>query len=267
MKEEVDIPVSIGSLLEAGVHFGHQKRRWNPKMRGFIYEERDGSDIIDLAKTMKQLRLSAGVVGEFVEREQRILFVGTKKQARVVVKECAEQCGEFYVDRRWLGGTLTNFKTIRLSIKKLENVEKQLASGVKGLTKQEMSQLDKQRQKLEGSLAGIRGMKKPPGLLVVVDPVREHSAVAEARKLGIPVMALIDTNGDPDLIDYAIPGNDDALKSVRVIVQTLSDAILAQKENLGLLSDPSDENVSSKESTQEERLETQEAESKESMRE
>lgn len=232
--KERQVKVSIKDLLEAGVHFGHQTRRWNPKMKRYIFEERNGIHILDLAKTMSHIRLACEVIEKVVENHQSILFVGTKKQAKIVVKECSEECGEFYVSERWLGGMLTNLTTLRQSIKKLEKIEKKLAAGGEGLTKKELVQLSKQQIKLDRNLSGIRAMRKLPGLLVVVDPSKEHLAVAEAKKLRIPVMAIVDTNCDPDLVDYVIAGNDDALKSNKIIVQALSNAVLEKKQEMGL---------------------------------
>lgn len=226
--------VTIKELLESGAHFGHQRHRWNPKMKRFIFEERNGIYIIDLAKTMQQIRNAQQVVKETVSKRKSILFVGTKKQAKSVVKECAEECGEFYVSERWLGGTLTNLATIRNSVKTLERIEKKIASGGEGLTKKELSVLGKERTKLDRNLSGIRAMRKPPGLLIIVDPSCEHIAVAEARKLGIPVMALVDTNCDPDPIDYVIACNDDALKSVKLILQSLMQAAIDRKNELNV---------------------------------
>ncbi|CCB91658.1 30S ribosomal protein S2, partial [Waddlia chondrophila 2032/99] len=196
--------ITIKNLLEAGSHFGHQTSRWNPKMKRFIFEERNGLYIIDLAKTLQQVRNAAEIVKECVKKHKSILFVGTKKQAKGVVKELAEECGEFYVCERWLGGMLTNLSTIRQSIKKLDRIEKQIAAGGEGLTKKELSLLTKEQLKLDKNLSGVRSMRKLPGLVVVVDPSKEHIAVAEAKKLGIPVMGLVDTNCDPDPIDYVI---------------------------------------------------------------
>lgn len=224
--------VTIKELLEAGAHFGHQKRRWNPKMKRFIFEERNGLYIIDLAKTLHQIRLAVQFVKSIVASHKSILFVGTKKQAKGVVVECAEQCGEFFVAERWLGGMLTNLQTIRQSVKKLERVEKQIATGGDGLTKKELSLLGKSQNKLNGHLGGIRTMRKIPGLLIVVDPSKEHIAVAEANKLNIPVMALVDTNCDPDPIQHVIPCNDDALKSVKLILQAITSAIIEQKNDM-----------------------------------
>lgn len=226
--------VTIKELLESGAHFGHQTRRWNPKMKRFIFEERNGIYIIDLAKTLQQIRGATEVVREMVAKRKSILFVGTKKQAKVVVKGCAEECGEFYVCERWLGGMLTNLQTIRQSVKTLERIEKRIAAGGEGLTKKEISDWGKERVKLDRNLAGIRSMRKPPGLLIVVDPSKEHIAVAEANVLGIPVMALVDTNCDPDPIDYVIACNDDALKSIKVILSSLTQAIIDQKNDMNV---------------------------------
>lgn len=226
--------VTIKDLLESGAHFGHQKHRWNPKMKRFIFEERNGIYIIDLAKTMQQIRNAKDVIRETVAKRKAVLFVGTKKQAKSVIRECAEESGEFYVCERWLGGTLTNLSTIRQSVRTLERIEKKIATGGEGLTKKEMSLLNKERTKLDRNLSGIRAMRKVPGLLVVVDPGREHIAVAEARKLGIPVMALVDTNCDPDLVDYVIACNDDALKSIKLILQSLNQVIIDKKNEMNI---------------------------------
>lgn len=203
-------------------------------MKRFIFEERNGIYIIDLAKTMQQIRTAVDVLQETVAKRRSILFVGTKKQAKLVVRECAEKCNEFYVCERWLGGMLTNLSTIRQSVKTLERIEKRIASGGEGFTKKELSLASKDLVKLERNLSGIRGMRKPPGLLIVVDPSHEHIAVAEANKLGIPVMALVDTNCDPDPIDYVIACNDDALKSIKIILETLTRAIMEKKSEMQL---------------------------------
>ena len=232
--ENYESVVTIKELVESGAHFGHQTRRWNPKMRRFIFEERNGIYIIDLAKTLQQIRAAVEVVRDIVGKHKSILFVGTKKQAKAVVKECAEECGEFYVCERWLGGTLTNLTTIRQSVKTMERIEKRIAAGGEGLTKKEISILSKDQVKLNRNLSGIRAMRKPPGLLVVVDPGREHIAVAEANKLGIPVMALVDTNCDPDPIDYVIACNDDALKSIKIILGALMQGVIDLKNDLNL---------------------------------
>lgn len=221
--------VSIKELLESGAHFGHQKHRWNPKMRRFIFEERNGVYIIDLAKTIHQIRKAQDVLRDVIKNRGRILFVGTKKQAKQVLRDSAEACGEFFVCERWLGGMLTNLTTIRQSVKTLERIEKKIAAGT-GLKKKELAELAKEQVKLDRNLAGIRGMRKPPSILVVVDPSKEHIAVAEAKKLGIPVMALVDTNCDPDPIDYVIACNDDALKSIKLILQALMTSVIDEKK-------------------------------------
>ncbi len=226
------LPISIKELLEAGAHFGHQTHRWNPKMKRFIFEARNGLYIIDLAKTLQQVRIAADVVQNMIAKHKSIMFVGTKKQAKAVVRELAEQCGEFYVCERWLGGMLTNLSTIRQSIKKLDKIEKRIATGGEGLTKKELSLLTKEQIKLEKNLSGVRAMRKPPGLVIVVDPSKEHIAVKEATKLGIPVMGLVDTNCDPDPIQYVIACNDDALKSIKLILQCLAQAIIEKKNEM-----------------------------------
>ena len=197
---------------------------------------------------------------ETVASRKSILFVGTKKQAKVVVKECAEECDEFYVCERWLGGTLTNLQTIRQSVKTLERIEKRIASGGEGLTKKEVSQLGKERVKLDRNLAGIRSMRKPPGLLIVVDPSKEHIAVAEANTLGIPVMALVDTNCDPDPIDCVIACNDDALKSIKVILSALTQAIIDQKNDMNLPVSKDDAAIPPEEDEEEEEVDDDESE-------
>lgn len=244
--------VTIKDLLEAGAHFGHQTSRWNPKMKRFIFEARNGLYIIDLAKTLQQIRKAVEVVTKTVTQHKSVLFVGTKKQAKSVIKELAEECGEFYVCERWLGGMLTNLSTLRQSIKKLDRIEKQIASGGEGLTKKELSLLSKDQLKLDKNLSGVRSMRKPPGLVVVVDPSKEHIAVAEAKKLGIPVMGLVDTNCDPDPIDYVIACNDDALKSVKLILSALTDTIMHKKNEMRLVSrkegdDAEDQKISGEE--------------------
>jgi len=226
--------VTIKDLLEAGAHFGHQKHRWNPKMKRYIFEERGGIYIIDLAKTIQQIRNAVEVIKATVGKRKSILFVGTKKQAKSVVRELAEACGEFYVCERWLGGMLTNLTTIRQSVKTLERIEKRIASGGDGFTKKELSVLTKQQVKLNRNLSGIRAMRKPPGLIIVVDPSSEHIAVAEATKLGIPIMALVDTNCNPDPIDYVIACNDDALKSVKLVLDALAQAVIDKKNEMDI---------------------------------
>jgi small subunit ribosomal protein S2 len=228
--------INVQELLESGAHFGHQTHRWNPKMRPYIFEARNGIHIIDLAKTMFQIRKAVEVVRETVARRKSILFVGTKKQAKTVVKECAESIGQFYVCERWLGGMLTNFSTIRKSVEHLKRVEKRIATGGEGLTKKELSLLEKEKDKLDRNLSGIRYMneRKLPGLVIVIDPNAEHIAVAEANKLGIPVMALVDTNCNPDPINYVIACNDDSLKSIKVILQVLTKAIDEKRKEMSI---------------------------------
>jgi len=226
------LSISIQDLLEAGAHFGHQTSRWNPKMRRFIFEERNGLYIIDLAKTLQQIRHAVDVVRDVIGKHKSILFVGTKKQAKGVLRELAEKCGEFYVCERWLGGMLTNLQTIRQSVKKLDRIEKRISTGGEGLTKKELSLLTKDQIKLERNLSGVRGMRKLPGLVIVVDPSKEHLAVAEANKLGVPIMGLVDTNCNPDPIEYVIACNDDALKSIKLILETLAKAIADKKNDI-----------------------------------
>jgi small subunit ribosomal protein S2 len=246
------LPITIKDLLEAGSHFGHQTRRWNPKMKRFIFEERNGLYIIDLAKTLQQIRNAVEIVKDVVRSHKSILFVGTKKQAKAVIRELAEACGEFYVCERWLGGMLTNLTTIRQSIKKLERIEKRIATDNEGLTKKELSLLTKEQLKLEKNLSGVRGMRKPPGLVIIVDPSKEHLAVAEANKLNIPVMALVDTNCDPDPIQYVIACNDDALKSVKLIIQTLAQAIIDKKNEMRVAAGKGDEEAPEEDEGEEE---------------
>ena len=226
--------ITVKDLLEVGAHFGHQKQRWNPKMKRFIFEERNGIYIIDLAKTLQQIRNARQVVEDVVTNRKSILFVGTKKQAKAVIREIAEDCGEYYVCERWLGGTLTNLKTIRQSVKTLERIEKRIATGGAGLTKKELSKLSKEQIKLDKNLSGIRSMRRVPGLIIVVDPMHEHIAVAEAKTLGIPVMALVDTNCNPDPIDYIIACNDDALKCVKLILTDLGAVIREKKKEMNI---------------------------------
>ena len=237
--------ISIKELLETGAHFGHQKKRWNPKMKRYIFEERNGIYIIDLAKTMQQIKCAFEVIESMVTTHQSILFVGTKKQAKVAIQESAERCGELYVSERWLGGMLTNFSTIRLSIKTLGNIEQRIISGSEELTKKELTLLNKERRKLERNISGIRSMRKLPSLLIVVDTNKEHIAVAEANKLGIPVMGLVDTNCDPDPIDHVIACNDDALKSIKLILFALSDKIIDVKKQCNIAIDRNKEKESS----------------------
>jgi small subunit ribosomal protein S2 len=226
--------VTIKDLLEAGVHFGHQTKRWNPKMKGFIFTDRNGIYIIDLQKTLICLERACEKTKAVVEKGGQVIFVGTKKQAKEVIKEEAKRCGMPYVTERWLGGMLTNFHTIRLNIKRLKDLEKMKEDGTyQKLTKKEALKLERVREKLEKAIGGIKEVNRPPGMLYVVDSKKERIAVAEANKLKIPVVAIIDTNSNPEPIDFPIAGNDDAIKSIKVITHQIANAILeAQKKTL-----------------------------------
>lgn len=223
--------ISMKQLLEAGVHFGHQTRRWNPKMAEYIFTERNGIYIIDLQKTVKKVEEAYYFIREVVANGEEVLFVGTKKQAQDAMKEEAERCGQYYVNARWLGGMLTNFNTIRQRIERLNKLSEMEENGVfEVLPKKEVIKLKAEREKLEKYLGGIKDMKKQPGALFVVDPRKERNAILEARKLGIPVVAIVDTNCDPDEIDYAIPGNDDAIRAVKLISAKIADAVIEAKQ-------------------------------------
>lgn len=223
--------VSMKQLLEAGVHFGHQTRRWNPKMARYIFTERNGIYIIDLQKTVKKLEEAYGFVRDVAASGQDILFVGTKKQASDSVKEEAERCGMHFVNARWLGGMLTNFKTIRRRIARLAQLRKMQEDGTFDLLpKKEVTKLNLEIEKLEKFLGGIKNMNKLPGALFIIDPRKERIAVAEARNLGIPIVAIVDTNCDPDEIDYVIPGNDDAIRAVKLISATMANAVLESRQ-------------------------------------
>lgn len=217
----------IKKLLEAGVHFGHQSRRWNPKMKRFIFGERGGIYIIDLEKTEERLNTARDFIREIAAKGGKILFVGTKKQAQDVIEEEAKRCEGYYVRNRWMGGLLTNLETVKKSVKKLVDIEKMETNGtIERLTKKEASLLMKEKERLLRDLGGIREMTVPPAAMIVVDTKKEEIAVAEATRLGIPVVGLIDTNSDPDKINYPIPGNDDAVKSIKFITSLLVDSIL-----------------------------------------
>ncbi|MDD2620794.1 MAG: 30S ribosomal protein S2 [Syntrophomonadaceae bacterium] len=223
--------VTMKQLLEAGVHFGHQTRRWNPKMSTYIYMERNGIYIIDLQQTVKKFDQAYDFVKNVVAGGKGILFVGTKKQAQETIREEALRSGMFFVNQRWLGGMLTNYKTIRKRVFRLKELEKQEADGAfEVLTKKEVAKLVNERERLERFLGGIKDMDKLPGAVFVVDPRKEKIAVAEARKLNIPVVAIVDTNCDPDEIDYVIPGNDDAIRAVKLIASRIADAVLEGKQ-------------------------------------
>ena len=223
--------VSMKQLLEAGVHFGHQTRRWNPKMSKYIYVERNGIHIIDLQKTVKKLEEAYAFIREVSAEGGEILFVGTKKQAMDSVREEAIRAGMPYVNARWLGGMMTNFETIKKRIKRLEQLKAMEADGTFDmLPKKEVIKLQLETEKLEKFIGGISGMKKQPAALFVVDPRKEKIAIAEAHKLGIPVVAIVDTNCDPDEVDYVIPGNDDAIRAVRLIAGAMADAVIEGRQ-------------------------------------
>ena len=213
-------------MLEAGVHFGHQTRRWNPKMRSFIFGRRNGIYIIDLQQTLERFRQAADYVEHMARMGRRLLFVGTKRQAQQAIEEEARRCGQFYVTHRWLGGTLTNFVTIRGSVERLQDTERKLADEDSLLTKKELLRLERERDKMVRNLEGIRDMERLPDALFVVDPRREHIAIAEANKLNIPVVAIVDTNCDPELVDHVIPGNDDAIRTIRLFAGRIADSYI-----------------------------------------
>jgi small subunit ribosomal protein S2 len=220
------MPVELEDLLQAGVHFGHQTRRWNPKMRRYIFAERGGIYIIDLQKTLKELERAKELIRQVVHRGESVLFVCTKPQLREIVQAEADRCGAFYVTERWLGGMLTNFQTIKKNIRRLKELERGAEEGAfEFYTKKEQLLLDRERQKLDRYLSGIKNMARPPGCLYVVDARREEIAVAEANKLGIPVIAIADTNADPDVLTVAIAGNDDAIRSVSLITGEIADTV------------------------------------------
>ena len=231
-KEDIKISVvSIKQLLEAGVHFGHHTRRWNPKMAEYIFTERNGVYIIDLNKTVKKFEEAYMFVRQTTEEGGNILFVGTKKQAADTIREEAERCGMYYVNVRWLGGMLTNYKTIKTSIERLRSLEKMQEDGTFDmLPKKEVAALQKEIYNLEKNLGGIKNMKGLPSAVFIVDPRKEHNCVLECKKLGIPVVAIVDTNCDPDDADYIIPGNDDAIRGIRLITSVIADAVLEGKQ-------------------------------------
>ena len=230
--------ISIKQLLEAGVHFGHHTRRWNPKMAEYIFTERNGIYRIDLQKTVKKFEEAYMFVRDIAAENGTILFVGTKKQAADAIKDEAERCGMHYVNVRWLGGMMTNFKTIKKSINRLTNLEKMAEDGTFDLlTKKEVAGLQKERMDLERNLGGIKTMTELPSAIFIVDPRKEKNAVAEAKKLGIPVIAIVDTNCDPDDADYIIPGNDDAIRAIKLISSVLADAVIEGKQGEQLAED------------------------------
>ena len=233
--------ISMKQLLEAGVHFGHQTRRWNPKMKEYIFTERNGIYIIDLQKTVKKIEEAYYFIRDLSMDGQGVLFVGTKKQAQESIEQEAKRCEMAFVNQRWLGGMLTNFKTIQGRIGKLRKIEKMEADGDFSLfPKKEVIKLKAEQEKLEKNLGGIKDMKRLPGALFVVDPRKEHIAILEARALGIPIVAIVDTNCDPDEIDYVIPGNDDAIRAVKLIASKMADAVLEGRQGEQMVDDAAD---------------------------
>ena len=236
--------ISMKQLLEAGVHFGHQTRRWNPKMAPYIFTERNGIYIIDLQKTVKKIDEAYNFMRTVAEQGKPVLFVGTKKQAQNAIKDEANRCGQFFVAERWLGGTLTNFKTISTRIARLDEIERMEEDGtMEKLSKKEVSKLRLEHEKLERYLGGIRDMKGMPGAIFVVDPKKEKIAVREARILGIPVVGIVDTNCDPDDVDYIIPANDDAIRAVKLIAGRMADAIIEANQGESFDEGEADENA------------------------
>jgi small subunit ribosomal protein S2 len=225
-QRKIVLSIGVKELLDSGVHFGHQTKRWNPKMKPFIFDARNGIHIIDLSKTLTQLEAACDFLAATVRRGGKVLFVGTKKQAQQCVKETAKECGQFYVTERWLGGTMTNFNTVKTSIKRLKEIEKMNTDGtINDYVKQEQAMIHREEARLHKYFDGISSMDKHPAVLFVVDIKREHNAVAEAIKLKIPIVALVDTNSDPDLVTYPIAANDDAIRSVRMIMATIAQVI------------------------------------------
>lgn len=227
--------ITMKDLLEAGVHFGHQTKRWNPKMAPYIFQSRQGIHIVDLAKTTACIQKAYEAIRQAVRNKKTVLFVGTKKQAQLTIQSEAERCSMPYVNNRWLGGTLTNLQTIRKSVGRLKNIEKMETDGViESFTKKEQALLMAEKAKLEKNLGGIKEMTELPGILFIIDTRAESIAVQEAKKLGIPVVGVVDTNADPTLIDYPIPGNDDAIRSISLLTHIASDAVLEAETQVGL---------------------------------
>lgn len=244
--------VSMKKLLEAGVHFGHQTRRWNPKMKKYIFTERNGIYIIDLQKTAKQIEDAYAMIRDIAADGGSVLFVGTKKQAQDSIEQEAKRCGQFYVSNRWLGGMLTNFKTIRKSVDKLKKYEQMEAEGIFDLLpKKEVLQYNKEMEKLEKNLGGIKDMEQLPDVLFVVDPGMEEIAVHEASILGIPVVSIVDTNCDPDVVNIAIPGNDDAIRAVKLITSLMADAVVEGNQGSEFSADVEDIEVNEETETEE----------------
>ena len=245
--------VAMKQLLEAGVHFGHQTRRWDPKMAEYIFQARNGIHIIDLQKASKKIDEAYEFIKEQVEEGKKVLFVGTKKQAQECVKDAAIKSGMYYVDQRWLGGMLTNFETIRTRVQRLKDLEKMQEDGTfEVLPKKEVILLKKEMEKLERNLGGIKDMEEIPGVIFLVDPKKEHIAVLESKKLGIPVIGLVDTNCNPEEVDYAIPGNDDAIRAVKLITDVMANAIIEGKQGESFEAEEVAEEVSEEPASMEE---------------
>jgi small subunit ribosomal protein S2 len=255
------------NLLESGVHFGHQTKRWDPRMKKFIFAERNGIHIIDLQKTIISIKEAYEVVRGLVHNGQSVLFVGTKKQAQAAIQREAERCGMYYVKNRWLGGMLTNFTTIKKSILRLKKIEKMEVDGTfESLTKKEVAKLNREKSKLERNLGGIKEMKDLPGAIFIIDTRKEAIAVAEAKRMGIPVIAIVDTNCDPTDIDYPIPGNDDAIRAITLFTQIIANAVVEADNEIGLevietlQDDDSEENYSTETADEEEEVKAEESE-------
>lgn len=246
--------ISMKQLLEAGVHFGHQTRRWNPKMAEYIYTERNGIHIIDLQKSVGKVDEAYDVIKNVVADGGTVLFVGTKKQAQDTIRQEAERCGMYYVNERWLGGMLTNFNTIKTRIKRLKDLEKMSEDGTFDvLPKKEVIKLRKEWAKLDKNLGGIKDMKKLPNAIFVVDPKKEHICIEEAHKLHIPLLGIVDTNCDPEELDYVIPGNDDAIRAVKLIIATMADAVIEANQGVSMVDAPEESDAEEEvEATEEE---------------
>ena len=260
--------VAMKQLLEAGVHFGHQTRRWDPRMAEYIFQARNGIHIIDLQKTSKKLDEAYNFIREQAEEGKTVLFVGTKKQAQECMKEAAEKCGMYYVDKRWLGGMLTNFDTIQTRIQRLKDLEVMAEDGTFDvLPKKEVILLKKEMEKLERNLGGIKEMKELPGVIFLVDPKKERIAVLEAKKLGIPTVGLVDTNCNPEDVDYVIPGNDDAIRAVKLIADVMANAVIEGRQGESLNSEVEEQDVSEEATTIEQVVAEEETETSEEVTE